>query len=98
MFEWDFQEGRESTDDYDYMSDSDLEDADDPGAVQSSTTSVKGKDGTSSSGDSGLGGITPKKGEAVAGGTSIPAPQEVCDSGALAKLILPELRRQQTDR
>ncbi|KZT65971.1 hypothetical protein DAEQUDRAFT_768457 [Daedalea quercina L-15889] len=27
LFQWDFQEGRMSTDDYDYMSDSDLEDA-----------------------------------------------------------------------
>lgn len=30
VFDWDFQEGRMSTEDYDYMSDSDLEDADEP--------------------------------------------------------------------
>ena len=79
VFEWKFREGRESTDDYDYMSDSDMEDAEDPGpgTVQSIATYVKGKDGVSDSGD-GLDGVMPNKNELGTGGTVIPGPSEVC--------------------
>ncbi|KAI0728229.1 hypothetical protein C8Q72DRAFT_384723 [Fomitopsis betulina] len=78
MFEWKFREGRESTDDYDYMSDSDMEDAEDPGpgTVQSIATYVKGKDGVSDSGD-GLDGVMPNKNELGTGGTVIPGPSEI---------------------
>lgn len=54
MFEWTFQTGRESIDDYDYMSDSDLEDAEDSGAVQDHTVlPVKGKDRATGTGTGG---------------------------------------------
>ena len=44
MFEWTFQEGRVSTDDYDYMSDSDLEDAEESDVVSDSAVPGNGRD------------------------------------------------------
>ena len=96
MFEWTFQAGRESIEDYDYMSDSDLEDIEDPGAVQNDTMSVKGKDRPSASGsvNSALqanGESVEEKGTGTGG-----APLEVC--GHRTTFSIPsELCRQQTD-
>ncbi|EPS96256.1 hypothetical protein FOMPIDRAFT_82302 [Fomitopsis schrenkii] len=70
LFDWDFQEGRMSTEDYDYMSDSDLEDADEPASdlsdsckerdtAKATKNQVDGTDDTSAS-------VTPASEETVA--------------------------------
>lgn len=96
MFEWTFQAGRESIEDYDYMSDSDLEDIEDSSAVQNDTVPVKGKDRPSASGSvkpapEVNGDTVDEKGTGTGG-----APLEVCGHRTTV-CILSELCRQQTD-